>query len=136
MLLDMLFASRYSNFTCLDSSCLQASITVMTCLVWTGGGALQYCYKLIIAISAISPSSTYPLIPQHLLPPSPPQYIGSCKLSANIAQCLSTLYLQYWSKFEGRQLTIRGECWNILHSGDAIPSLVASSQQLNRFLIS
>ena len=135
MLLDMLFASRYSNFTCLDSSCLQASITVMTCLVRTGGGSiailLQANYSNISNQSVINISTYTPASPA-----SPPQYIGSCKLSANIAQCLSTLYLQYWSKFEGRQLTIRGECWNILHSGDAIPSLVASSRQLNRFLIS
>ena len=88
----MLFASRYSNFTCLDSSCLQASITVMTCLVRAGGGALQYCYKLIIAISAISPSSTYPLIPQHLLPHSPPQYIGSSHLSPGVSLIYDLAY--------------------------------------------
>ena len=65
----MLFASRYSNFTCLDSSCLQASITVMTCLVRAGGSIailLQANYSNISNQSVINISTYTPASPATL----------------------------------------------------------------------
>ena len=94
----LMFTSSYSKviLTCLDCSCLQASITVMTCLVRGSVGLVGSMAILLQAnYSYISNQSRHQHIhlePSISQPPSPSLYIGSCKLTVNIAQCLSTLY--------------------------------------------